>query len=407
MSELQGMSYLKNKLAIKQSRVRLRYSYYEMKHIVADFGISTPPDLRYFMGALGWCARAVDTLEDRLVFRRFTNDIYEINEIYRNNNQDILMDSAMTGALISSCDFIYISVDADGYPRLQAIDGYNATGIIDPITNLLAEGYAVLERNSDGLVTMEAYLTPDKTDIYVNGQLEKTVKNKAGYCLLVPIIYRPDAVRPFGHSRISRACMSIQDSALRTIKRSEIAAEFFSYPQKYVTGLANDATRMESWKATMSSMLAFTKDEDGDHPILGQFQQQSMAPHMEQLRMFAAAFAGETGMTLDDLGFVSQNPSSSEAIKASHESLRLIARKAQRNFEVGFLNAGFVAACVRDQRRYTRDLLVDTHAKWAPLFEPDAAALSGLGDGLLKINQALPGFLDDDVMEDLTGIVKE
>lgn len=52
--------------------------------------------------------------------------------------------------------------------------------------------------------------------------------------------------------------------------------------------------------------------------------------------MFAGLFAGETGLTLDDLGFVTDNPSSAEAIKASHENLRLIARKAQRTFGTGF-----------------------------------------------------------------------
>lgn len=406
MSELKGMKYLKNKLALKRSRVLTRYSYYDMKNVVMDFGISTPPDLRFFMGALGWCARAVDTLEDRLVFREFTNDIYDINEIYNNNNKDILFDSAMTGALISSCDFIYIAPDDTGYPQLQVIDGGNATGIIDPITYLLREGYAVLERDADGNVIREAYFTEKQTEIYEKSKRVKVAPNPAGYVTLVPVIYKPDSVRAFGHSRISRACMSIVDSALRTVKRSEISAEFFSYPQKYVTGLSNDAGRMEAWKATMSSMLAFTKDEDGDHPIVGQFQQQAMTPHLDMLRMFASLFAAETGMTLDDLGFVSQNPSSSEAIKASHETLRLIARKAQRNFEVGFLNAGFVAACVRDKMHYTRALLVDTKAKWAPLFEPDAAALSGIGDGALKINQAMPGYIDEDVMEDLTGITK-
>ena len=48
-------------------------------------------------------------------------------------------------ALISSCCFIYISSDEDNYPRLQVIDGYNATEIIDPITGMLKEGRAVIE----------------------------------------------------------------------------------------------------------------------------------------------------------------------------------------------------------------------------------------------------------------------
>ncbi|WP_217269836.1 hypothetical protein [Finegoldia magna] len=40
-----------------------------------------------------------------------------------------------------------------------------------------------------------------------------------------------------------------------------------------------------------------------------------MSPFTEQLRTAAAGFAGESGLTLDDLGFVSDNPSSSDAIK--------------------------------------------------------------------------------------------
>ncbi len=55
-----------------------------------------------------------------------------------------------------------------------------------------------------------------------------------------------------------------------------------------------------------------------------------MAPYVEQLKMLASLFAGETGLTLDDLGFSTENPSSVEAIKAQHENLRLKARKAQK-----------------------------------------------------------------------------
>ena len=198
--------------------------------------------------------------------------------------------------------------------------------------------------------------------------------------------------------------MDIMGSAIRTIKRSEITAEFYSFPQKYVTGLHEDAEPMEKWKATVSAMLTFTKDEDGDKPTLGQFTQQSMSPHIEQLRMFASLFAGETGLTLDDLGFVSENPSSAEAIKASHENLRLTARKAQRNFGSGFLNVGYLAACLRDNFPYQRRQLYLTKPTWEPIFEPDAAMLSSIGDGANKINQSIPGYFNKDNLRALTGI---
>ena len=399
-----GIDYLKDKLAKKRCRTNTRYAYYEMKARAMDFGISTPPELRWWMSALGWCEKAVDSLADRLVFRTFNNDALDMYSIYDQNNKDILTDSAILSALITSCSFIYITADENGNPRMRVIDGSHATGELDPTTDLLTEGYAVLDVDEyDNLIT-EAYLLPGVTYIYEHGRLTRAVKNDAPYPLLVPIINRPDAKRPFGHSRITRACMDIQGSAIRTVKRSEIAAEFYSFPQKYVLGMDRDAEEIDKWLASMSSLLRIDAGEDGDKPTVGQFTQQSMSPHNEQLRMFAGLFAGETGLTLDDMGFPSQNPSSAEAIKSSHETLRLIARKAQRDFGTGFKNAGYLAACVRDRQTYSRDELSDVEVKWMPIFEPDASQLSVIGDGVIKINQAIPNYFGAENLRDLTGV---
>lgn len=401
---LKGLTYFRRKLAQKRTRVNTRYTFYEMKNITRDFNISTPPDLRSWMSCLGWCGKAVDSLADRLVFSEFKNDNYGINEIFQLNNPDVLFDSAVLDAMIGSCSFIYIAPDAEGFPRLQVISCANATGEIDPITGMLKEGYAVLERGINNSPLLEAYFTPGRVDyIYNDTGRIVTMYNSAPYCLLVPVIYRPDAKRPFGHSRISRACMSIVGSAIRTVKRSEISAEFFSFPQKYITGLSEDAEISNKWMAVMSAFMSFGKDADGDSPKVGQFAQQSMTPHLEQLKMFAALFAGETDLTLDDLGFASGNPASAEAIKSSHENLRLRARKAQRTLGTGFLNAGYLAACVRDNYAYSRQLIHMTKPTWEPVFEPDAAMLSGIGDALIKLEQSHPGYVTDDKLKELTG----
>lgn len=404
--EYQGIEYLRRKLAGKQSRVNLRYRYYEMKNRVRDFNIVIPANWSWLSATLGWSAKAVDALADRLVFRGFANDNFNLNQIYNMNSKDVLADSAILSACIASCCFVYISPDEDGYPRLQVIDGYNATGILDPITMMLREGYAVLERDPKSLrVTREAYFTAEETVFFdlITGETFSQ-ENPAPYALLVPIIYRPDARRPFGHSRITRACMDIQQAALRTLKRSEVSAEFYSFPQKYITGLSNDSEPMDKWQATISSILQFTKDEEGDKPTLGQFQQATTAPFMEQLRILASLFAGETGMTLDDLGFAGENPSSAEAIKAAHENMRLTARKAQRTFGTGFLNVGYLAACVRDDYSYLRRQFYLSEPKWEPIFEPDASQISGIGDAAMKIQQSFPDYFTEDKLHDLTGI---
>lgn len=403
--EYVGIEFLKKLLAQKRIRIASRYTFYEMKNLAFDFGISTPPELKWWNSCVGWCAKGVDALADRLDFYGFKNDAFGLEEIFQANNKDILFPSGILGALIASCSFIYVSEDDTGYPRLQIINADEATGIIDATTGLLNEGYAVLERNNAKQPIMEAYFTHEGTFYYKDGQLidQRTYRIKEP--LLVPLFFKPDAKRPFGHSRITRACMSYVGSALRTIKRSEIAAEFFSFPQKWMTGVDPDAEELNKWSAAMSAMMRFTLNGDGqDHVKLGQFSQQSMSPHVDQLKMFASLFAGEVGLTLDDLGFPQSNPSSYDAIKASHENLRLTAKAAHKSFNVGILNAGFLAACIRDNYDYTRQHLSITSPLWLPPFQADVSMLGAIGDAIQKINTSYPEYLTEEKLLELTGI---
>lgn len=411
---MKGIAYLQRKLNQKRTRVQLRYRFYEQKQSAPDLGISTPEGLGWFNTVNGWCAKAVDNLADRLQFDGWDHDNFNFKQMFDQNNPDIFYDDAMLSALISSCSFVLVTRGGKNQVgklvRFQVIDGGNATGIIDDYTKLMTEGYAVLDRDDNDNPIMWAYCIPGRTEIYSSEDPTRPIAVetfKSNYCALVPVIYRPDAKRQFGHSRISRACMDYAKSAMRTIKRSEISAEFYSFPQKYATGLSEDAEMLNSWQASMSALLTFTKDDNGDSPTLGQFQMASFTPHLEQLKAIASMFAGETGLTLDDLGFVTSNPSSAEAIKAGHESLRLTATKAQRCFSVGFKNVGYLGACIRDDMNYLREEIFETEALWKPTFEPDAAMLSAIGDGVLKLNQAFEagdGFIDAERMRRLTGI---
>ena len=405
---MKGIEYLRKKLEVYRQGALKRQRIYDMKDDHINFGITIPPEIRkMFKSTLGWGAKAVDAIADRLVFRGFDNDNFNINEIFQLNSADILFDDAKLSALINSCSFIYISEGDDGFPRLQVIHGAEATGILDPVTRLLTEGYAVLERDEYGNPTEELYFVTGRTDYYVDGKLVESIENNAPAPLLVPIIHRPDASRPFGRSRITKAAVYYQNYARRTLERADVTAEFYSWPQKYVVGTSQDAEALDNWKATISSFLEFTKDDDGDKPTLGQFTVPSMSPFTEQLRTAASGFAGETGLTLDDLGFPSDNPSSAEAIKASHETLRLAAEKAKRDFSLGFLNAGYLAASLRDNFEYERYRIYDSKPKWEPIFKPDASTISLIGDGINKINQAVPNYFGRNTLRDLTGIEGE
>lgn len=84
--------------------------------------------------------------------------------------------------------------------------------------------------------------------------------------------------------------------------------------------------------------------------------------------------------------------------------MRLTARKAQRTFGSGFLNAGYLAACLRDKLPVPeRSALLD-QADMGAGVRADAATLSQVGDAVLKINQAIPGYFDKRTLRDISGI---
>ncbi len=181
---LKGIDYLRRKLTSHKLRVDMRYEQYAMKKSEPPVGITIPPQIRErYRSVIGWATKGVDSLADRLVFREFANDEFEVNSIFEQNNPDVFFDSVVLSALIGACCFVYIT-EVDGYPRLQVIEASNATGVIDPITGLLTEGYAVLQRDNFDIPKLEAYFTPDVTWYYPKDGEGRIVQHFFGYDII-------------------------------------------------------------------------------------------------------------------------------------------------------------------------------------------------------------------------------
>src|SRR5690554_5200737 len=106
---MKGIDYLRDKLNVYRQGALYRQKIYDMKDEYMAPGITIPKRLRrLYKSTLGWGAKAVDSIADRLVFRGFDNDNFNVNEIFQMNSADILFDDAKLSALINSCSFIYI-----------------------------------------------------------------------------------------------------------------------------------------------------------------------------------------------------------------------------------------------------------------------------------------------------------
>ena len=63
-----------------------------------------------------------------------------------------------------------------------------------------------------------------------------------------------------------------------------------------------------------------------------------------------------------------------------------------------------MARQVADGQTLKRNALYRTSVLYDPLFEPDMSMLGAIGDGALKLNQAIPNYIGNENMRALTGI---
>jgi len=216
------------------------------------------------------------------------------------------------------------------------------------------------------------------------------------------IPYKPRLDRPFGCSRISRAVMGLSDSALRTLFRMEVHAEFFSSPQRYAMGadesmfVDEDGNSLNQWEAILGRVWAAGRDPDtGDMPQLGQFTQSSPQPHTDQLRALGAQFCAETSLPMHALGIAPEsNPSSAEALEIAERQLIDDAMDATDVFGARIARAMATAVQIRDDLDAPPAELLNLDVLWR---DPQKPLRSAAGDFLIKTVQAMPWLSESKV----------
>ena len=398
-------------LEAKRVRNAVRQIAYDQKTLLEDLQISMPPQLRGVLEpVLGWPAKTVDVLANRITFERFVQpgedtDAFGLSQIAQDNDFANEFAMAVTSALTHSVSFLTVSQGDEGEPDVLwlAKSAQNATGLWDARGRRLKAGLSVLSR-TDGDADRIAVHLPDRVVTFERtsrGWVADSVANPTGRVLMEPLVFRPDLHRKFGRSRISRAVLAHTGSAMRTIARSEVAAEFFAYPQRYALGVDQQAFDANKWQATMSTFMAISKDEDGDIPSVGAFPQQSMLPHTEQLRQWASLLAAEANIPLDELGFPSDNPSSDAAIQSQRDPLRLVADAFIRGQAKPTLRRlAETSVMLRDGARSAPDGLEQVSAWFAPtLHISDSAA----ADAVLKQVSVMPWLAESPVILEKLG----
>jgi hypothetical protein len=388
------LSQLVSQLDVKRPRLAVRDAYYDGKKRLDRYGISIPPQMRDLETVIGWPSKTCDVLASRLHLGGFvipgqSSSDTGIEDIFAANSMAVEIPQAFVSTFIHGVSFVAVTGGdtSVGEPDvlIQTMPATEATGLWDGRRRRLAAALwmPVFDARSRKPQTVVLYLEDQVITLskeYGGKWRAERAFHSLGRVPVVPLRYRPRMGRPFGMSRISRAVISLTDQAVRTLLRTEVSAEFYSSPQRYMLGADESAFQgpngeaRTQWETVLGRMLVIGRDGNENVPEVGQFAQMSMQPHAEHLRSIAMMFAGETAIPPSNLGIIHDNPASAEAIDAAWADMVGVAELCQVELGSGLTEVAQLAVMTRDGLSAVPDELLRLRPKFRDASTPTKQA---------------------------------
>lgn len=397
--EWQAMAYeLLDVWRSKLYRNMLRFRYYEGENDLKDFGISTPPELLSVETVVGWPNKAVMAVALRSRFDGFTAKDEamqaQLDRIAAFSRLRTKYRQAVESECVYGCTFATVGM-VDRRARIDFWDAEHAAAVWDDAKGRIAYGMTleIADRHVEAftLYTDEANVT----FFHVGSNVFdwEAEPHRMGRCLMEAFAYRPTHRKPFGQSRVSRAVMSITDSAVRCALGGDISFQFAVAPQKYILGADPDSLDgLSKWDAYIGNIFGIGYNGDADKmPQFGQLTQASMQQYVDYMRALAARFSGETNVPISQLGVIHDNPSSAEAIYAATEPLVIEVEDLNDNSRDAI--KALMAMCVAAEADVPLDELpLNTLDFTVNFANPATPSVVSMADAAVKIAAAVPGF---------------
>lgn len=406
----------------KRARNMLRSAYADGKHRLDHIGFSIPPAMRHIEEVVGWPAKAVAAHAERCMFDGFVSpsandDPFDLDAVLSANQFGLELPQAIRSSMTHSVAFMTVSPgDPNAGEPPVIVMPYSAqwsAGLWNFRTRSLKAGLVVKDVDDYAMPTMYSIYTPKEvTTLKLAGKwvVDNVWSHNLGRVPMEALPYRPDIDRPFGRSIISRPVMSITDDAVRTVMRTEVSAEFYSAPQLLLLGADKDSflddkgNPIPVWEFIIGRINAISRDDNGDVPTVQQISQQSVQPHVEQMRELASRFAGETNVPVSSLGVVTDNPSSAEAMHAAEKDLVIDCAAANRVYGAALRRIAQDIIMIRDRTADITDEMAGITARWR---SPALPSVIDSGDAIVKLIGAFPWLADTSVALEEAGFTDE
>jgi hypothetical protein len=395
--------------------------YYDGRVKVSDYGskADVPNDQ-----TCHWPSKAVDALADRITLERFNApedyDRAELDAIVEDSNVINGYNRHLVPKLLYGCMAATVTRSRAGRPvvRFHSAETFTAIPSPDGKDGVVGAGLAIARQEFTPWSNRQ--MVPTIVNLHLPGNVVQLRQVAAGEWVAEdgisaerePSLYvfshdGTGTMNAFGRTRITRFVRTLTDDAIRCMWHMQISGAYYSVPKLALLNLLPEqyeAVVGNKLRYQMDRVLATEVDESGGPgTTVQQFSGNSPQPFVDELRALASQFSGATGVPLNSLGIVQDNPSSAEAIGAAREDICLI---ASRDIEQDKRTlAKVIRAAIAIGRNTTvegldEDVLGIKASFAKPMLYSDAAR----ADWATKVNSIRPGFGQTDVAARMVGI---
>ena len=398
--------------------------YYDGNVKVSDYGVTASVKNDQ---ACDWPEKAVNDWAERIELERLVlpdgatdedaalvDRIVDANDLINNYNQHVPV-KGLYGCMAAT---VNRREGGGSLVRFHGADTFTAIPSPDFTDGVVACGFAIARREFTSW--QRDHMVPTIVNLHMPGNVGEFRQVADGEWVYsdgptreeLPTLYvfahrRVGTVAPFGRTRITKFVRTLTDDAIRCLFHMQVSGAFYAMAKLWATGLTDeqfDAMMEDKDKFQLARMLLLTANEDtGRDPNVGQLSGNSPQPFIDELRSLAAQFSGATGVPLNSLGIVQDNPSSAEAIQAAREDIAMIARRDIKA-DGATLRRVMRAAMAVELNTTTDALPAELSGVRAEFADPILHTLSERADWALKVNSVREGFGQTDVGARAMGI---
>lgn len=400
--------------------------YFEGDVMVKDIGVDILPDEAkekvHVDLSCDWARKAVKALASHVRFDGFVFDgrdgmdggLKRALDRFDFNSE---FSKTRVGALKKGCAFATVS----SFGRSAAVTFHsadNGAALMNAATGRIQSGFVMADSGRVPWSPKRAVVT--RVNLHMPGNRVSIVRESPsewrtehvetpeGAMMMVPLVYDPTDKKPLGGTRITKDVQSEIDQVLSARLAIAISQAFYALPMRAVLGLTegmyNALKDKPQWSMYINPMLLATMDRNGHTPSIAQLPSNSPQGLISVIELQAKLFAAATGVPLQSLGIVQDNPSSAEAIVEARRDLIEDAQSfIDEHLTPALRQIALLAMMVEDNKGSVDDL-DDVQRSVMPHFRnPALATTPATTDAAIKVASVKPEFAETDVFYEMIG----